>query len=284
MPITKIVDFAPAYKDEIFGGTDIIGFSVYDAQGEQIGSVHDILVDETGRIRYLVIDTGAWVFGRKVLLPVGFIGMNYHQHRVFVRGLTKEHVESLPAYEHNMAIDYDYEEQVRNIYRPIAIQLRGTATEFNPSSYTVDTYSYDDEPTLYEMENPETLKLYEERLITHKERYETGQVALSKRIETETKKVEVPIEKERVIIERNPLSEAREVEPGSVEFKEGEVVRMKVHEESADIQKKAFLREEVGIRKEVERDTVKAKEELRREELEVKVEGEAEVKRKNVKE
>ena len=81
-------------------------------------------------------------------------------------------------------------------------------------------------------------------------------------------------------IERQSVSEPQEVEPGSVDFDEGEVARMTVHEESADIEKKAFLREEVGIRKEVERDTVKATEEVRREELNVQVEGEPVVKRK----
>lgn len=77
----------------------MIGVSVYDTQETQIGSVYDILVDETDHIRYLVIDTKAWVFGRKVLLPVGLVGMNDDQHRVFVRGLTKELVESLPPYQ-----------------------------------------------------------------------------------------------------------------------------------------------------------------------------------------
>lgn len=281
MPIVKIVDFAPNYKQEIFGGIDIIGFEVYSQQEEKIGSVYDLLVDETGRIRYLVIDTGFWVFGKKVLLPAGLMRMNFDQRRLYVEGLTKQQVESLPDYQDNMTINYDYEEQVRNIYRPIATQLGRLSANFNASAYTSDTYMYEHEPALFEMDeqNNKTLKLYEERLITHKNRYETGEVAIGKRIETRTEEVEVPIAKERVIIERQSISEEREVEPGSVDFDEGEVARMRVHEESANIEKKAFLREEVGVRKEVERDTVTAKEKLRRQELEVKVEGEPNVKR-----
>jgi uncharacterized protein (TIGR02271 family) len=182
-----------------------------------------------------------------------------------------------------MTIDYNYEEQVRNIYRPMAAQIGRATADFNPSAYTHETYNYDYEPALYGLDEEEqkTLKLYEERLITHKERFKTGEVALGKRVETETKEVEVPIEKERVIIERNSISEEREVEPGSVDFNEGEVARMEVYEESADIEKKAYLREEVGVRKEVERDSVKAKEKLRRQELEVNVEGQPVVKREH---
>ena len=50
-------------------------------------------------------------------------------------------------------------------------------------------------------------------------------------------------------------------------------MRMEVYEETADLKKQAFVREEVNIRKEVERETVEATETLRREELDVKTEG-----------
>ena len=76
-----------------------------------------------------------------------------------------------------------------------------------------------------------------------------------------------------MIIERTSPTDAREVSPGSVDFREGEVARMEVYEETADIQKQAFVREEVTVRKEVERDTVNATETLRREELDVDVDG-----------
>lgn len=46
------------------------------------------------------------------------------------------------------------------------------------------------------------IKLYEERLVADKKRAKTGEVAIGKRVETETANVSVPIEKERVVIER----------------------------------------------------------------------------------
>jgi uncharacterized protein (TIGR02271 family) len=48
---------------------------------------------------------------------------------------------------------------------------------------------------------------------------------------------------------------------------------VEVYEETADIQKKAFVREEVNIRKEVTQDTVNSTETVRREELDVDVDG-----------
>ncbi|MBE9125510.1 MULTISPECIES: DUF2382 domain-containing protein [unclassified Coleofasciculus] len=275
MALVTIENFSPNYKEEIFGGEDIKGFDVYSEKDEKIGSVYDVLLDEAGRFRYLAIDMGFWVFGKKVLLPVGLAQMDYDHNRVYARGMTENEAKKLPEYRNNMTIDYNYEEQVRNAYRPVAIRAGRTAAEVNQSTYTTDTYRYDHEPGLYGIEGQEqkTLKLYEERLLTNKERHKAGEVSVGKRVESETAQVSVPIEKERVIIERTGTSELREVEPGSVNFEEGEVARVELYEESADIQKKAFVREEVGVKKEVERDTVDAKETLRREELEIDVEG-----------
>lgn len=275
MALVTIENFSPNYKEEIFGGEDIKGFDVYSENDEKIGSVYDVLLDEAGRFRYLVIDMGFWVFGKKVLLPVGLAQMDYEHNRVYAQGMTENEARNLPEYRNNMTIDYNYEEQVRNIYRPVAIRAGRTASQMNQSTYTTDTYRYDYEPGLYGVEGQEekTLKLYEERLLTNKERHKAGEVTVGKRVESETAQVSVPIEKERVIIERTRTSDFTEVEPGSVNFEEGEVARMEVYEESADIQKKAFVREEVGVKKEVERDTVDATETLRREELEIDVEG-----------
>ncbi len=71
----------------------------------------------------------------------------------------------------------------------------------------------------------------------------------------------------------------REVAPGEVSFNNGEVARLEVYEESADIEKKAFVREEVSVRKEVDREIVSAEETVRREELQVETEGEVVVNR-----
>jgi uncharacterized protein (TIGR02271 family) len=118
----------------------------------------------------------------------------------------------------------------------------------------------------------ETVKLYEERLVVDKSREKTGEVAIGKHVETETARVSVPIEKERVVIERTtPGTET--VVPGDMAFQTGETMRVEVYEETPDIRKEAFVREEVSIRKEVDQETVTAQETLRREELEIDTEG-----------
>lgn len=276
MALVKLADFYPNYKEEVFDGDDIKGFDVYaDETDEKIGTIDDALVDEgTGRFRYLVIDTGIWIFGKKVLLPIGSSRIDYGMRRVYALGLqNKQQAEQLPAYDSIQPIDYDQEEQVRGVYRPAAAARSNMAAA---SSYDRQNYSYDREPFLYDTneQDHQTLKLYEERLIANKNRQKAGEVTVGKRVETQMAQVSVPIEKERVVIERSaPTAGDHMVSTGEADFREGEVARVEVYEETPDIHKEAYVREVVNVRKEVDRDTVNAEETLRREELEINSDG-----------
>jgi uncharacterized protein (TIGR02271 family) len=272
MALIKLQDYNPNYKQEIFEGNDLKDYDVYSDRSEKIGTVENALLDESGRFRYFIVDTGGWFTNKEVLLPVGRTRMDYDQNRVYARGMTKDQVKSLPEYREDMTVDYDYEERVRNIYRG-----NGGAV----STTNRDTYTYEQEPSLYEVneQDHKNLKLYEERLVTSKDRYKAGEVAVGKRVESDTAEVSVPYEKERVIVERKQPGQARPVEPGTVDFDEGEVARMEVHEEKPEIEKQAFVREEVGIKKEAEHERAKAQEKVRREEVDIDIEGDPNVKR-----
>jgi uncharacterized protein (TIGR02271 family) len=279
MPLTRIGEFDPNYR-EAFDGNALNGLGVYAGEtNEKIGTVSDVLVDEKGNFRYLVIDLGFWILGKKVLLPVGRSQIDTKANRVNTVGLTKQQAQALPEFSDRTTADYDYEERVRGVYRPPAganVQPKNT--------YNRDTYTYQQDGSLYDMNDRDhqTLKLYEERLIANKNRVKTGEVAVGKHVETETAKVSVPIEKERVIIERvTPANAGKAVASGTVEFREGEVARMEVYEETADIHKEAFVREEVDVKKVVDRDIATAEETIRREELDVKTDGHSVVDRSN---
>ncbi|EDX86793.1 conserved domain protein [Synechococcus sp. PCC 7335] len=119
------------------------------------------------------------------------------------------------------------------------------------------------------LDNADNLKLYEERLKVNKDRVRTGNVSVGKRVVSDTTEVSVPVEKERVVIERTAPGTTAAVTPTADAFQSGEVARVEVYEESADIRKEAVVAEEVNVRKETTRETVTAEETLRREELEV---------------
>lgn len=294
MSLYKIEEFYPNYKEELFDGDDIKGLDVYaDKTGEKIGSIETALVDPEGRFRYFVIDTGFWIFGKKVLLPVGYCQIDDQARRIYAIGiLHKKQVEDLPEYHEDTRVNRKYEERVMNVYRTSSASASVAPLEASapldlphPASqsgsinnYAVnaaserDTYNYQQDPSAYNLNtrDHQTLNLYEERLVANKKRQQTGEVVVGKHVETETARVSLPLQKERVIIERTKPTRSRTIpSPSNIDFREGEVTRMKVYEETADIHKEAFVREEVKIRKEVEQGTVEAEETLRREELDI---------------
>ncbi|MBD2448530.1 DUF2382 domain-containing protein [Nostoc sp. FACHB-152] len=266
MPLYKLEEFDPQYR-ETFSGDDVKSLDLYTEGGVKVGSVADALVDQDGRFRYLVIETDFETFGKKILLPIGLARINYAVQRVYVDGLSKQQVEMLPEYNENLIVNADYEESVRGVFRPANSDL----------IYDRNTYTYQQEPNLYDLneQNHQTLKLYEERLIANKRRVKTGEVAVGKHIETETATVTVPVTKERVVIERVPATETSTVvDANELQFQEGEVARIEVYEETPEIRKETFVREEVRVTKLVERDTVEAEETIRREELDINTTGE----------
>jgi hypothetical protein len=71
-------------------------------------------------------------------------------------------------------------------------------------SRSCDSYRYEQDADLYDLSdrNHQGLKLYEERLLADKKRQKTGEVTISKHVETETARATILVEKERVVIER----------------------------------------------------------------------------------
>lgn len=268
MVLHKISEFDTDYQKAI-QGKDIKGMNVY-IQGteEKIGTVSDALLDEQGKFRYLILDLGFWISGKKVLLPIGRGRIDSYNDRVYVT-MTRQQAEDLPEYKENMALDFDYEEQVRAAYRPAAV---GRTTPTN----NLDTYNYTQDADLYDTSthDDQTFKLYEERLVAGTQRHKSGEVAIGKHVETETARVSIPIEKERVVVERvTPTNAGRAVSPDATAFREGEIAHMEIYEEVANVQKEAFVREEIRVSKVVDHETVEAQETIRREELDINTEG-----------
>jgi len=303
MALYRLKEYYPDYSQSTGDNRldRIDSFSVYTEPGhDKVGSVKDLLVDESGRFRYVVVDTGPWIFGKNVLLPIGLANFDYSNERIYVNGMSKEQVERLPEYKDYKSIDEKYENNVREQYRPQAtrrssrqfigrtdmpmqpLESQGAALGTGNRSLEDrrNMYDYDREPGFYglsEEENHGPLRLYEERLITHRNRVKTGEVAVGKHVETKTVETDIPAERERVIIERRDVASQPVAGAAGHNFKDEEVARVDVYGEEVDVEKQAFVREEVSVRKEKETETVHAKEKLRREELDVDTHGNPDV-------
>ena len=93
---------------------DLVGYRVEATDG-RVGSI-DRASDEAGA-RWLVVDTGPWIFGRKVLLPVGTIARVDHLDRTVHVDRTREQIRESPALDPDAYDRADYRERVGRYYQ-----------------------------------------------------------------------------------------------------------------------------------------------------------------------
>jgi hypothetical protein len=94
---------------------DITGFGVEALDGG-IGKV-DEATYEVGR-SYLIVDTGPWIFGRKVMLPAGVVrGIDETEEKVFVNR-TKDQIKEAPEFDETLVGETGYESELGSYYGP----------------------------------------------------------------------------------------------------------------------------------------------------------------------
>jgi len=182
--------------------------------------------------------------------------------------MTKEQAEALA-----IAWRYDYEEQVRGVYRtqsPLdatssTAMSSMAACKSNPLITAIPTHTEQDASHDLDAHNDHK-KLYQERLVANKIRIDR-EVTIAN-VETETARVSVPIEKKRVVIERAPATLAV---PGSVNFGEGEVARINLLRVLTFIKKHLYVKKSESTKWWI-RKRLKLKR-VRREELDVNTDG-----------
>jgi len=94
-------------------GTNIVGFHVEALDGS-IGKIDESTHDQNGS--YVVVDTGPWIFGKKVMLPAGVIKkVDEADERVWVNR-NKDEIKSAPEYDDSKSSDADYRSSLGGYY------------------------------------------------------------------------------------------------------------------------------------------------------------------------
>lgn len=95
---------------------ELIGYELLAKDG-YIGKTHDFLFnDEDWRIRYLVVDTGPWILGRKVLVSLLALGQPVWASETFPVDLTRDQVKSSPDVNLAKPVSRQYEERLHQHY------------------------------------------------------------------------------------------------------------------------------------------------------------------------
>src|SRR5438067_11528074 len=85
---------------------DIRGSAVYGPDGEKLGKIDDVVFDgDSGRVQYLVIDTGGWLKSRRFLVPPDQVQPSRENENDFQVNLTKAQIERFPALDENVFDD-----------------------------------------------------------------------------------------------------------------------------------------------------------------------------------
>ena len=101
------------YRETTWATTDFTGYSV-EANDGGIGKV-DESTNEVGG-SFIVVDTGPWIFGKKVMLPAGVIDRVDPQEETIFVSLTKDQIKNAPEFDETRITDDAYRSELGGYY------------------------------------------------------------------------------------------------------------------------------------------------------------------------
>ena len=226
------------------------GYEVYDRNGEKIGKVDDLFVDENDQPEYIGVKMG-FLGTSSTLIPMDLVTVAESSGRIEV-SVDKATAKNGPAFDDDREITPEYENQVYSYYG-----LQRSEPSAEPAAYGAYPSETTDEDEL-------RIQRSEEELRAGTRERQAGAINVRKRVVTERQQMEVPTRHEEVTVDRVPVEgKATEAEIGEDE------VRIPVTEEEVVVEKRPVAKEEVRIRKDVVEDTEVVEEDVRREEVDV---------------
>ena len=103
------------YERDVYSGVDVVGYEVEAIDGG-IGKIDEASYD-TGA-SYIVVDTGPWIFGKKVMLPASVIDrVDESDEKVFVNR-TKDQIKNAPEFDEDRYTDEGYRNTLAQYYGP----------------------------------------------------------------------------------------------------------------------------------------------------------------------
>ncbi len=228
------------------------GRSAVDSDGQEIGTIDEIYMDaETSKPEWLAVKTG--MFGSKVsFIPIAEAS---EANGDVVVPYDKQQVKDAPKAEADGELSQEEESGLYNHYGLDYSESRsdsGLPDGHDTSGPTTD----------------EAMTRSEEELRVGTTSRESGRARLRKFVTTEQVEETVPVQREQVTLEREPITDANagDAHDGpEISEEEHEVV---LHEEEVVVEKRAVPKERVQMGKETVTDEQTVSEEVRKEQIE----------------
>lgn len=244
--------------------------TVYDNSGDKIGKLGTVYVDnDSGQPSFATVSTG--LFGiSESFVPLEGAQLDDDEVRV---AYTKDQVKDAPRVDAGHELSPTEEDR---LYSHYGLTGAGGAAERADRDATSadDVAAREQAGTASQVhkgghETTDTVTAHEERLNVGTRTEETGRVRLRKYTTTETETVEVPVSKEKLVIEREDVGGT--VRKGGLdEVSDGEhVEEITLREERPVVEKETVERERLRVGKEKVSDTETVSDEVRTEHIDI---------------
>ena len=233
------------------------GQTVYSSDGEKIGSVEEIFIDqETSRPEWIGLGTG--FFGTKrVLVPVE--GADVREDGIYVP-YAKSQVKDTPDID-SEEISQEQEQELYAHYG-LSYSYAPSGTGLPEGGPSADVTPGTEMPRGTTGE--EQVVRSEEELVVGKRETEAGRARLSKWVETEPVTADVELKHERARVTREPIDE-----PVSGSDIGEQEIEVPLRSEEAVVQKETVAKERIGLEKDVETERETVADEVRKERVDV---------------
>jgi uncharacterized protein (TIGR02271 family) len=246
------------------------GATVRASDGDKIGKVAQVYLDDaTGRPEWVTVRTGLFG-GKESFVPLAAARFDSQE---LVVDASKDTVTGAPQVDEDGHIS---EQEEAEIYRYYGLSDAGSAASYGTGQTDRDTGRHADasagQAVGRDTSGPNTddaMTRSEERLRAGTEQVETGRARLRKYVVTETQQVDVPVSREEVRLERQPITDANRdaaLDGPAISEEEHEVT---LRAERPVVATEAVPVERVRLGKETVSDTETVSGEVRKEQVEV---------------
>jgi uncharacterized protein (TIGR02271 family) len=235
------------------------GRGAVTSEGERIGSINEIYMDgETGQPEWLGVKTG--MFGTRVsLIPIAEASESNGDIRV---PYSTEQVKEAPTVEADGELS---QEEEGSLYRHYGLDYSEARSDTGlPRGNGRDTVGHDTSgPT-----TDDAMTRSEEELRVGKTSRESGRVRLRKYVVTEQVQQTVPVQREEVRVEREPITDANVGDATAGPAISEEEHEVTLHEEEVVVEKRAVPKERVRLDKDIVTEDQTVSDQVRKERIE----------------
>jgi uncharacterized protein (TIGR02271 family) len=248
------------------------GATMVDRDGDKVGTIEAIYVDDqTGEPEWALINTG--LFGtRSTFVPIVQATGSGDQVQV---PFEKQRIKDAPNMEPDGHLSEAEEQQLWRHYGldyDTTGGYAGTTTETAGDYATTGRADYDRDTVGRDTSGPTTddaMTRSEEELRVGTQTRERGRARLRKYVTTEHEQVTVPVQREEVRVEREPITDANLGAATSGPELSEEEHEVTLREEEPVVEKRVVPRERVRLDTETVTDERQVSEEVRKEQIEV---------------